>query len=51
MIEENQIWLESLAVKLVCVLALDRFGDYIGDQVIAPIRETAAQVIGMLFAI
>ncbi|KAK2711660.1 hypothetical protein QYM36_012696 [Artemia franciscana] len=46
MIEENQIWLESLAVKLVCVLALDRFGDYIGDQVIAPIRETAAQVIG-----
>lgn len=32
---------------LLCVLALDRFGDYGSDQVTAPVRETAAQALGM----
>lgn len=29
----NQQYLEDLALRLICVLALDRFGDYLSDQV------------------
>jgi TATA-binding protein-associated factor len=28
------------------VLALDRFGDFVSDQVVAPVRETCAQALG-----
>lgn len=44
--ESHQSWLEDLAVRLVCVLALDRFGDFVSDQVVAPVRETCAQTLG-----
>lgn len=44
--ESHQAWLEDLAVRLVCVLALDRFGDFVSDQVVAPVRETCAQTLG-----
>lgn len=40
-------WLEDAVLRLLCVLALDRFGDFISDQVIAPVRETCAQVLGI----
>jgi hypothetical protein len=30
------------------VLVLDRFNDFMGDRVIAPVREVAAQVVGLL---
>ena len=30
----NQLWLEDVAVRLICVLALDRFGDFVSDEVI-----------------
>lgn len=30
----NQAWLEDCALRLVCALALDRFGDFVSDQVI-----------------
>jgi TATA-binding protein-associated factor len=33
---------------LVCVLALDRFADYVSDTVIVPVRETVAQTLGVL---
>jgi TATA-binding protein-associated factor len=33
-------------VRLLCVLSLDRFGDYVGDGVVAPVRETGAQALG-----
>ncbi|KPV76382.1 uncharacterized protein RHOBADRAFT_52398 [Rhodotorula graminis WP1] len=46
--ERHRRWCEDLAVKLLCVFALDRFGDYISDQVIAPVRETAAQALAVL---
>lgn len=39
-------WLEDKTVRLICVLALDRFGDFLADQVVAPVRETCAQVLG-----
>ncbi|KAK8401952.1 hypothetical protein O3P69_001209 [Scylla paramamosain] len=44
----HQAWLEDMAVRLVCVLALDRFGDFVSDQVVAPVRETCAQTIGSI---
>lgn len=42
----HELWLEDAALRLLCVLALDRFGDFVSDQVIAPVRETCAQVLG-----
>lgn len=42
------IWLEDMSLRLMYVLALDRFGDFISDQVIAPVRETTAQVLGTI---
>lgn len=45
---DNSTWVEECVGHLICVLALDRFGDYISDGVIAPVRETAAQVLGTL---
>ncbi|XP_037082092.1 TATA-binding protein-associated factor 172-like [Pollicipes pollicipes] len=46
MAERQRLRLEDLALRLVRLLALDRLGDYIGDQVVAPVRETAAQALG-----
>lgn len=31
-VASNRDWLERCLVSLLCVLALDRFGDYISDQ-------------------
>lgn len=46
--EQSHIkWLEDAVLRLLCVLALDRFGDFISDQVVAPVRETCAQVLGI----
>lgn len=36
------------ALRLLCVLGLDRFGDFVSDQVVAPVRETCAQALGSL---
>lgn len=44
--EAHNSWLEDAALRLLCVLALDRFGDFVSDQVVAPVRETCAQVLG-----
>lgn len=44
--EENFRWLEDLCCRLLCVLAMDRFGDFVGDAVVAPVREAAAMTIG-----
>ncbi|KAI0561933.1 DNA helicase [Gracilaria domingensis] len=44
--EENARWLEDLCCRFLCVLAMDRFGDFVGDAVVAPVRETAAMGIG-----
>ncbi len=46
----NNQWLDDLACRLCCVLMLDRFGDYISDNVVAPIRETVGQTLGALMA-
>lgn len=49
-VELNDRWLNDLACRLCCVLMLDRFGDYISDNVVAPIRETIGQTLGALMA-
>jgi TATA-binding protein-associated factor len=40
--------LTSIARELLTLLVLDRFGDFVGDTVIAPVRETAGQALGIL---
>ncbi|KAI5296580.1 TATA-binding protein-associated factor mot1 [Ascosphaera acerosa] len=44
----NKQWLDDLACRLLCVFLLDRFGDYVSDNVVAPIRETVGQTLGAL---
>ncbi|KAI9729330.1 MAG: TATA-binding protein-associated factor mot1 [Claussenomyces sp. TS43310] len=44
----NRQWLDDLACRLCCVFMLDRFGDYVSDTVVAPIRETVGQTLGSL---
>jgi len=46
----NNKWLDDLACRLCCVSMLDRFGDYISDNVVAPIRETVGQTLGAVMA-
>lgn len=46
--QEHDDWLEDAALRLLCVLALDRFGDFVSDQVVAPVRETCAQVLSSI---
>ena len=29
----NQLYLSDLALRLLCVIALDRFGDFVSDEV------------------
>ena len=44
---ERKKWLVDISLRLITVLALDRFGDFVSDSVVAPIRETAAQGLGI----
>ncbi|KAJ2451218.1 TATA-binding protein-associated factor mot1 [Coemansia sp. RSA 2336] len=46
--QRNQGFLEDMCVRLLCVFALDRFGDFVSDRVVAPVRETCAQVLGVM---
>lgn len=42
----NCAWLDDLGCRICCVFMLDRFADYVSDNAVAPIRETAGQVLG-----
>jgi hypothetical protein len=44
----HERWCNALAAKLLCVFILDRFGDFVSDQVVAPVRETISQTIASL---
>ncbi|XP_053957908.1 TATA-binding protein-associated factor 172 [Anastrepha ludens] len=46
--QHHNLWMEDAALRLLCVLCLDRFGDFVSDQVVAPVRETCAQVLGTI---
>lgn len=47
---DNKRYLGDLAYRLLCVLMLDRFGDYVSDTVVAPIRESIGQTLGALLS-
>ena len=53
-LEENErrhgLWLEDLLLRLLSVLALDRFGDFVGDTVVCPVRESVGHVMGVVLA-
>lgn len=44
----NKLYLDDLACRFCCIFALDRFGDYVSDQVVAPIRESISQTLAAL---
>ncbi|KAH0912059.1 hypothetical protein HID58_035380 [Brassica napus] len=46
---KNFEFLQDCTIRFLCVLSLDRFGDYISDQVVAPVREACAQALGATF--
>ncbi|KAM7273877.1 hypothetical protein ACFE04_028541 [Oxalis oulophora] len=46
---KNSEFLQESVIRFLCVLSLDRFGDYVSDQVVAPVRETCAQALGAAF--
>ncbi|RDW71198.1 putative MOT1-transcriptional accessory protein [Coleophoma cylindrospora] len=46
----NTRWLDDLACRICCVLMLDRFGDYVSDSVVAPIRESVGMTLGVLLS-
>lgn len=41
-------WTEDVACRCLCLLALDRFGDYSMGSTVAPIREVAGQLLGLV---
>lgn len=47
-IELHNEWLEDCAIRLLCVFALDRFADFVSDQVVCPVRETCSQTLGVV---
>jgi TATA-binding protein-associated factor len=40
--------MQDLVIRLLCVLALDQFADFVGDQAVVPVRETCAQALGVV---
>ncbi|GMM57508.1 DNA-binding ATPase [Maudiozyma humilis] len=44
----NNKSLDDLATRLLTIFALDRFGDYVNDTVVAPVRESASQTLAAL---
>ncbi|KAI8979025.1 hypothetical protein BDB01DRAFT_852241 [Pilobolus umbonatus] len=44
----HNTWLEDVAIRLLCVFALDRFADFVSDQVVCPVRETCSQTLGVV---
>ena len=44
----HENWCNDLAADLLCVIVLDRFGDFVSDQVVAPVRETVSQTLASL---
>ncbi|CAO1627101.1 unnamed protein product [Jaminaea pallidilutea] len=46
--KRKERWSEDAAVKLLCLMCLDRLSDFVFDQVVAPVREVAAQALSAL---
>lgn len=48
--QANRSWLDDMCCRLLSVLMLDRFGDFVSDTVVAPIRESVGQTLGALLS-
>lgn len=50
--DENSLthekWCNDLAAKFLCLFVLDRFSDFVSDQMVAPVRETVSQTLAAL---
>ncbi|ORX49409.1 hypothetical protein DM01DRAFT_355501 [Hesseltinella vesiculosa] len=46
--KQHDVWLEDVAIRLLCVFTLDRFADFVSDQVVCPVRETCSQTLGVV---
>jgi TATA-binding protein-associated factor len=46
----NNLWHVDFGVRLICILALDRLGDFFSERTSAPVKETAAQTLGFLIS-
>lgn len=46
--QAHEKWCNDLSAKFLCVFVLDRFGDFVSDQVVAPVRETVSQTLASL---
>ncbi|THH06208.1 hypothetical protein EW145_g4240 [Phellinidium pouzarii] len=44
----HEQWCNALAANFLCVFVLDRFGDFVSDQVVAPVREMVSQTLASL---
>mgnify|MGYP003365488651 FL=1 len=44
----NHNSLEDLASRLLTIFAIDRFGDFVNDTVVAPVRESVSQTLAAL---
>lgn len=42
-------WHVDCAIRILCVLVLDRFSDFSDDSAISPVRENAAQVLAIVY--
>jgi hypothetical protein len=47
--ETQEGWLDFVLCDILLILGLDRFGDFIGDQVVSPVKETAAQLFALIY--
>lgn len=47
----HDAWLEDLSIRILCVLALDRFADFVGDQAVIPVRETCAMTLAVVMSL
>lgn len=48
--QQHACWLQDALALLLSSLVLDRFADYVSDQVTAPVREAAAQALALVAA-
>ncbi|KAG8893126.1 TATA-binding protein-associated factor mot1, partial [Tulasnella sp. 408] len=44
----HENWCNQLAAKFLLVFVLDRFSDFVSDQMVAPVRETVSQSLASL---
>ncbi|XBW36484.1 hypothetical protein QEN19_002061 [Hanseniaspora menglaensis] len=48
-VERNGKYLEDLCCNILNIFARDRFSDFIGDSVVAPVKASAAQALAAIF--